>query len=131
MKPLLKRLQIWGSYLYGSQQTLLFYGKKPELKIGPLGPTALLILFLNQLLPGQSKCDCICVITVFTEESGWEKWAPNWELPNLSSFAEFTDQWQLSRAQFFILIFILPFITSASIFHLCDLCLTSALTILE
>ena len=105
------------------QQPLLLHGyKESELQISPLGPRALPIPFSNRLPPGQSKCSCRCFVEVSAKKPGWGGWAPSWEWPNPSLFAEFTDQCQLSRAQSSILF---P-ITLAPSSHLWDLCLTSA-----
>ena len=123
MVLLFGKLQTQSACLHKSQQSLLLYRyKELELQTNPLGPRALPIPFSNWLPPEQSKCSYKCFVKIFIEKPGWGGWVPSWEWPNLLSFAEFTDQCQLSRAQPFIL----PPITSAPSSHLWDLRLTSA-----
>ena len=69
MTVLFRGLQIQGSYFYKSQQPLSLYRYKEfELQIGLLGPKALLISFLNQLLPKQGKYGYKCIMKVFIKK---------------------------------------------------------------
>ena len=116
-------MQAQSAYFHRPQQPLSLHGyQEPELQTGPLGPRTLPIPFSNRIPPGQSKYSCRCFVEVFAKKPGWGRWAPSWEWPNLSSFAKFTDQCQLSRAQSSILSPITPAPSS----HLWDLRLTSA-----
>ena len=128
MAPLLRRLQIRGVYPHRLQQPLSLHGyKESELQTSPLGPGALPIPFLNWLPPRQSKCSCKCFVKVFSEKPRWGGWTLSWKWPNPSLFTEFTDQCQLSKAQFSTL---LP-ITFAPNSYLWDLYLISALPFLR
>ena len=69
MASLFERLQAQSACFHRLQQSLSLYGyKKPELQASSLGPRALPILFLNQLLLGQSKCSCKYFVKVFAEK---------------------------------------------------------------
>ena len=69
MATLFKRLQARGACPHKLQQLLSLYGyEKYELQTSLLGPEALPILFLNRLLPGQSKCSYRCFVKVSAEK---------------------------------------------------------------
>ena len=56
MAALSKRLQTRGFYLHRPHQPLLLHGyEKPELQTSPLGPRALLLPLLLQLLTDQGQ----------------------------------------------------------------------------
>ena len=123
MASLFGRLQARGARPHRPQQPSSLHGyEESELQTSLLGPGALPIPFSNWQPPGQSKCSCRWFVKISTEKLRWGGWASSCEWPNLSSFAEFTDQCQLSRAQSSIL----PPITPAPSSHLWDLRPTSA-----
>ena len=85
---------------------MLFYRyKNSKFPTSLLGPRSLSILFLNQLLLGQGKCNYKYFITVSAKKLKSERWAQNWEWPNFWLFAKFTNQYQPIKAQFFSLKF--------------------------
>ena len=111
---------------------MLFHGyKESGVHTSPLSPKIFSIPFSNWLLLEQGKWSCRCFVEIFLEKQGWREWAPSWEWRNFSLLTEFTNQFQLSKTQSFVIIFILPPITPTPSFHLWYLCPTLASTILK
>ena len=70
MATLLKKLKVKSLYTSQLQQFLLFYRcEKFEFQIDPLGPGALKVLFLKQLLSKQDQWGWRCIVFLFLKKS--------------------------------------------------------------